>query len=79
MWKHLAHPNIVPLLGVTIAPFQFISVWMPGGELSEYIGTHPYADRIELVGFHPTVLERVFTPVSYWTLRTVSATSTPRV
>ena len=41
MWKHLAHPNILPLLGVTIAPFQLISTWMPGGNLSEYIETNP--------------------------------------
>jgi len=48
VWKGLAHPNIVPLLGVTVAPFQFVSAWMPGGELSEYIGTHPCVDRIGL-------------------------------
>lgn len=60
MWKHLSHPNIVPLLGVTIIPFQLISSWMTGGTLLEYIKTNPNADRLGLVGaptarFRPTL------------------------
>ena len=53
MWKHLTHPNILPLLGVTIGPFQLVSNWMPGGNLPEYIGEHPDADRLGLVGLYP--------------------------
>ena len=49
VWKHLAHPNIVPLLGVTIDPPQLISDRMPGGNLIEYIASYPDADRISLV------------------------------
>ncbi|KAF9647775.1 kinase-like protein [Thelephora ganbajun] len=49
VWKRLAHPNIFPLLGVTIAPFQSISVWISGEELSQYISTHPCADRLDLL------------------------------
>ena len=56
MWKHLTHPNVLPLLGVTIAPFQLISKWMPGGDLREYIEKHPDADRLELVGVHCVAL-----------------------
>lgn len=56
------HPNIVPLLGITVSPFQFVSVWMIGGELSEYIGEHPYANRLGLVGFRCTALGDAFTP-----------------
>ncbi|KAF9644933.1 kinase-like protein [Thelephora ganbajun] len=48
-WKHLAHPNIVPLLGVTIDPFELISDRMPGRNLTEYIMNHPDADRIPLL------------------------------
>ena len=48
-WKHLTHPNIVPLLGVTIDPPQLISDWMPGGDLTEYIASHPDTDRMGLV------------------------------
>jgi len=50
MWKHLTHPNIVPLLGVTLTPLQLISAWMSGGELKEYVINHPDADRLGLVG-----------------------------
>ena len=50
VWKHLAHPNIVPLLGASIDPPQLISDRMPGGDLTEYIASHSDADRISLVG-----------------------------
>ena len=49
VWKHLAHPNIVPLLGATIDPPQLISDRMPGGDLIEYIASHSDADRTNLV------------------------------
>jgi len=52
VWKRLEHPNIVPLLGVTTAPLQLVSVWMPGGELLGYIERNPSIDRLSLVGFH---------------------------
>ena len=50
MWKCLDHKNIVPLLGITESPLQLISEWMPGGHLTEYIGDHPDANRLGLVG-----------------------------
>lgn len=50
MWKRLAHPNIVPLLGITSTPLQLISEWMPGGDLTEYIKKNPDVDRLDLVG-----------------------------
>ena len=50
MWKYMAHPNIVPFLGVTSAPRQLISEWMPGGDLLGYIEGYPDADRLDLVG-----------------------------
>ena len=49
VWKHLTHPNIVPLLGATVDPPQLISDQMPGGNLTEYITGHPDVDRISLV------------------------------
>jgi len=55
MWKYLTHPNILPLLGVTLTPFQLISTWMPGGDLPEYIKKNPDVDRIGLVGALPVV------------------------
>ena len=50
MWKRLIHPNILPLLGVTLTPPQLVSSWMSSGDLPEYIKEHPNADRLELVG-----------------------------
>jgi len=58
MWKRLAHPNILPLLGITVTPFQLISNWMPGGDLPQYIRKNSNADRIGLVGIPPIM----FTP-----------------
>jgi len=56
MWKRLAHPNILPLLGITTTPLQLISNWMPGGELRGYINQHPDPDRLGLVGVSSAVL-----------------------
>ncbi|KAF9643141.1 hypothetical protein BDM02DRAFT_1709334 [Thelephora ganbajun] len=50
VWKRLKHPNIVSLPGVTITPLQPISSSTPGGNLPEYIKSHPGADRPEFVG-----------------------------
>ncbi|KAF9645728.1 kinase-like protein [Thelephora ganbajun] len=49
MWKRLDHPNVLPLLGVTIFPLQLISNWMTGGNLPDYIERHTDADRIRLL------------------------------
>lgn len=50
-WKHLQHPNILPLLGVTTLGGQFamVSEWMEDGNINEFIQKNPDADRTELV------------------------------
>ena len=53
MWKHLTHPNVLPLLGVTIDDFEFISSWMSNGDLTGYIRKNSDADRLGLVGILP--------------------------
>jgi serine/threonine protein kinase len=53
MWKRLIHPNVLPLLGVTIDSFQLISSWMSGGHLLGYIQNNSDADRLALVGTPP--------------------------
>lgn len=63
VWKHLAHRNIVPLLGVTTDPFQLISVWTSDEDLTDYIKNHPEADRLSLVGTHSVVQFGEFTPL----------------
>ena len=49
VWKRLTHPNILPLLGITTAPFQLISSWVSGGNLLQYVQKHPEADQLKLV------------------------------
>ena len=61
-WKNLAHPNVVPLLGVTTDPIQLVSGWMPDVDLTGYIANHPEADRFSLVGVPSTVLYDTLTP-----------------
>ena len=51
MWKRLKHPNVVPLLGITIFPqLQLVSEWMTGGDLPGYIRENPGSDRLGLAG-----------------------------
>lgn len=52
----MIHPNIVPLLGVTIEHFQLISNWMSGGHLLDHIKENPDADRLRLVGIFLVIL-----------------------
>lgn len=63
LWKHLKHPNIVPFLGITSTPFQFVSEWMSGGNLLQYTKKHPDADRLGLVSSSlPVVVWREIHP-----------------
>ena len=55
MWKRLRHQNIVPFIGVTQGPLQFVSEWMPNGTLTDYLGENPGANRIGLVSFSRTI------------------------
>ena len=48
VWTHLGHPDIVPLLGVTIDPLQLVLDRMSGEDLGEYIANNPDTDRMGL-------------------------------
>jgi len=50
-WKSLHHPNVLPLLGVTMAKNQFVMVseWMVKGNINEFVKEEPSIDRLELV------------------------------
>lgn len=76
LWKHLEHPNIVPLMGATVDPFQALFVWMTGGDLSEYISAHPCADRLSLVCSRRSYVETCLLRARYPMSLTVSVTST---
>jgi len=51
MWKTLRHPNVLPLLGVTMNSSQFVMVseWMANGNINEFIKAYLNVDRFGLV------------------------------
>ena len=54
-WNMLSHPNVLPLLGVTMDDQQFVMVseWMENGNINEFIKAREDVDRFELVRFFP--------------------------
>ena len=75
MWKHLSHPNIVPLLGITPTPLQLISEWIPGGDLTEYVRKHPTADRVRLVSVRPTAFGPTLTHATSYLMSLMASTT----
>ena len=55
-WRHLRHPNILPLLGVTVTEHQFalVSEWMENGNINDFIEKDRHVNRVELVRCHST-------------------------
>jgi len=53
-WKHVSHPNVIPLLGVSesLLSFCIISPWLPNGNILEYSRKHGGANRLHLVSNH---------------------------
>jgi len=51
-WRTLRHPNVLPLIGVTMSENQFamISDWMVNGNINEFVKERPDENRLELVG-----------------------------
>ena len=51
MWKSLQHPNVLPLVGVTMSGshFAMVSEWMVNGSICEFLKGNPSANRLELV------------------------------
>ena len=51
MWKALRHPNVLPLIGVTMTGTQFAMVTelMVNGNINQFVKAHPDADRSGLV------------------------------
>ena len=52
-WKHLSHPNILPLLGVFTftdpCSFRILTKWMPNGNVMQYARNNPGVNRLRLV------------------------------
>lgn len=53
MWRALRHPNVLPLLGVTITEDRLVMVseWMVKGNITEFVKVDVNADRLGLVRF----------------------------
>ena len=51
MWRHLPHPNILPLLGVDLEKHRLsmISEWMDHGNINEYVEKNVGVNRLQLV------------------------------
>ena len=51
-WKTLHHPNVLSLLGVTMADYQLamVSDWMFNGNINEFVKAHRGVNLFELVG-----------------------------
>jgi len=52
-WKYLSHPNILPLLGVSVSVdprcFRILTEWMPNGNVMQYAKSNREANRLRLV------------------------------
>ena len=57
-WRALHHPNVLPLLGVTMAEnlMAMVSEWMAKGNINDFLNTNANADRLGLVCFSFQVL-----------------------
>ena len=72
MWKTLRHPNVLPLIGVTMTEFRLVMVseWMENGNVTDFLKTNGEADRLELVS---SSLSLSLPPITY--NRTIVAAS----
>jgi len=51
MWKSLRHPNVLPLIGITMSETRFamVSDWMVNGNINDFVRAHPKVDRLMLL------------------------------
>ena len=57
-WKSLSHPNVSPLVGVSLTPFQLSLAYdlRPGGNIKEHAVSHPNVPRLSLVRKIPVTI-----------------------
>ena len=60
IWRHLQHPNILPLIGVVIGPerYSLISDWMDNGTINTFTEMNPDVNRVGLVGSHAILVSQ---------------------
>ena len=68
MWESLRHPNVLPLIGVTMTEthFAMVSEWMADGNIKEFMKAHPDEDRLGLVGFPLRSHNLLFKSIDNW-------------
>lgn len=51
LWRFLQHPNVIPLIGISMSEnrFAMVSEWMIHGNINQYVEAHPEADRLSLL------------------------------
>lgn len=64
-WKHLSHPNVLPLIGICVLAdprrFLILTEWMPNGNVIQYARFNPRANRLRLVSSpHPKIISFLF-------------------
>jgi len=76
-WGALHHPNVLPLLGVTMSENQLVVVaeWMEKGNINEFVKADPNADRLELVCF---LLKVVIFVRNRWLFDCCSSKTSPK-
>jgi hypothetical protein len=52
-WKSLRHPNLLPILGVTVTKDELVMVseWMRKNNINEFVRARSNVNRLELVRF----------------------------
>ena len=68
-WKYLSHPNILPLLGLSVSAdprfFCILTEWMHNGNVIQYAESNPEANRLRLVSPLPqSTTRRVFMDIA---------------
>ena len=51
IWKTFRHPNVLPLMGVTMEERHFVMVseWMSNGNITQFLKDNVTANRLQLV------------------------------
>ena len=60
-WRHLRHPNVIPLLGAALDTqmprFALVSEWMDNGNINNFLKNHGDVNRVQLVSYHVCVCD----------------------
>ena len=62
VWRGLRHPNVFPLLGVTMDGYRLVIVseWLECENINEFVKEHPDKNQLELVCFSLRPLPSLF-------------------